>query len=392
MKDADDPLVNRGQVLQAYKAAVKYYLNRNNDGSLRHKKDVAHELGIKPPRFSEFLRMAWQMDMVKVSILPPEGYDIPADSGAIAILEDRLLNRLQKLSPPLLDKSGKVVRQHKLTKIHIVPDAVGGIPEDMVDAQYTREGYESVASRICRKAGQELRIIIESAYKDYRQPNQDILHVGIGWGRTCEKIVDLFPVPEQGMERLRVCPFVGLIGNEQTTIDANFLAYRLGARLSAKAVKLPCPITQKIDMAIDEVRQIKQALNWVNHCKIGVSGVSLGHDIDGQNRMRLRRRKVIDDAINNKLARLKAAAEINCHWFDINGKHIPFEKLGFKSIGIGVEEMRRMPRMMIVVGPEKWKALPAVISVKAGVCSDIVLDHNMAREILDPRKAGKFGI
>ncbi|NIT73448.1 hypothetical protein GWO43_21735 [candidate division KSB1 bacterium] len=388
-KKKEENQFSHGQLVKAYNAAIHYYLHRNGDGSLRKQQEVAEEVNLKPPRFSEFLNIAWKAGMIDVIITPPES--INKDATAIRELEIKLLQKLQQISPPLLDPSGVMIRPHKLINVHVVPNAAGNIEEPVnISIDETSE-YGSVTARICKRAAREFLTVIDDHYQQLCSHGEAKLYCGVGWSRTCERVVNLLPVPVEQYPDLVVCPFTGLIGSRQTSIDANFLAFRLAAKLSADSIKLSCPSIQPIDMNIETLRPIARALDCINLCRIGISGIGVAYDREHPEQTQLLVRQVIDRKQLERVRELGGIAEIHCHYFDMQGNLISFEDLQFKPIGITLGNMKQMSRFMIVVSPDHRKILPTIIAIKAGICSDLVLDHTMAHFMLSDEHDAELG-
>ncbi len=363
------------QLRLAREAALRYYVvNRNENGSLRTQEEIAKEMGLKAPRFSDLLNMAWQSGMIEVAVSPVGESGVAADFEEVLRRESVLLRKLREISPPLLDTDGKVLRPHKLRRVHVVSNSLGKTFDSAeIDIQQSSD-FGSVATRIRRRASGELLKLVSSNYRDDAE-----LHVGIGWGRSCEGVVNFLKSPPKTFGKLICCPLVGMIGYTQNSFDASFLAFRLASRLSASSIKLSCPIIQERGSDLENLYPIKEALGHLSKCEIGISAVGIAdmaHSV-------LMRRKIFNEEQIRLIRHHGAVAEVNSHFFNIEAEPIDPELLGFKPVGIGVDEMKRMPRYILVVSPDRRKIIPALVAIKAGVCSDLVVDHLMAQEILE---------
>ena len=114
-------------------------------------------------------------------------------------------------------------------------------------------------------------------------------------------------------------------------------------------------------------------------CQVGVSAVGTG----GLKHSELLQREVFDDEQIQLIQYHGGIAELNGHFFNIEAEPIDSKLLGFKPVGVSVEEMKRIPRYILIVSPDRRKLLPTLIAIKAGICSDLVIDHLMAQEMLE---------
>ena len=151
-------------------------------------------------------------------------------------LEILLLDKLEQFSPPLHNQNGEQVRKHKLVEIHVAP---GTASEDL-DSAFSHAGKrdlrDGVTARVCRKAGEEFCTLLRDKVRE-----KENLYIGIGWSQTCEMFVNLMHTLKESFSGVTICPLLGQIGHKEFSIDSNFLAYRLAARLSGTSIKLPCP-------------------------------------------------------------------------------------------------------------------------------------------------------
>ncbi len=372
---------NSADLIMAYQVATEYFLRRREDGGLEKQNKIAEEMGMAAPRFSEFLDIAWRAGIVNVIITPPEGGS--SDFRELRNLELKLTEKLKRFSPPLVDEHGKNVRDHKLVRIHVVSsithiDLDSGSKED--DESKNRS---SVTAHICSRAAKEFYSLLKEAYHKHKQEGREPLYCGIGWSRTCERILNLLQFDTEHYPDLVVCPLIGIMGHKETPLDSNFLAFRLASILSGTSIKLPCPCLRPPDLNLEVLRPVKRALEEISQCKIGISGIAPAYYPNRAFHATPLARKMIDEEQFERIKKLGGVAEISCHYFDINGRSLPHQELGFVPVGVTVEQMQRMPRFMIVVSPEKEKILPAIVAIKSGICSDLVLSQKMAQHILD---------
>lgn len=384
MKKKREPFTP-AQLRMAYKVATHYYLRRRSNGALEKQNIVAEELGLQPPRFSEYLNIAWQAGLIDVILTPPEG--IGSDYHALRKLELRLFDKLEKFSPPLIDGEGNMVRKHKLCQIHIVPSG----PPISSELNLTSNEWLSLRghlmARICKKAAIEFYSLIK---KTYKTRNEENLYCGIGWGRTCERTVSLMDISEDSYPSLVVCPLVGNVG--QVPFDANVLAYELANRLSGTSINLPCPSVRPLKLELETLEPVSRALGEISHCQIALSGIGAAYYEHMPFKSKLVERKILTDKMLNKIIKQGAVAELQCHYFDINGHLIPYDVAGVVPVGIDIMGTRQMPRFLVVVSPDSEKILPAVVTIKAGICSDLVIDQGVALFLLDDKNNKKVGL
>ena len=367
-----------GRIMKAYKAATAFFGNRNPDGSLPKQQAVAKKLGLNPARLSEFLQVAWAENIIDVIITPPRG--ISGRDHVLREMEAKLLKKLEPFSPPLVDKNGRELREHKLLQIHVVSGGGEGMPFDSSNGRIDPVVHNHVMERVCRRAADEFYSLLKFEYE--KMNVNGYLYCGIGWSQTCKQTVSLMRLSTDYFSNLVVCPLIGIIGHKFTSLDANALATTLANALSGTSTKIPFPALKPPDLDISRLRSVSRALEDVEKCSIGISGIAPAYTERPNLNSGMLARKMIDREQLQELKALRCVAELQGHYFDIHGRHIPTKKIGFVPVGVDAQQMQRMPIFMIVVGPKREKLLPAIVSIKAGICSHLVLEHNMARYIL----------
>ncbi len=389
MADLDNQSKNKlsaTRLDKAFEAACLYYYSRLEDGSLDLQKTVAEKHDLDPPRFGEALKDAWKAGIVDVVINPPEH---APDFAKVRELEAQVRAKLEKVSPIVTNRLG--LKTPKLKRVHIVPNPTGMFQDKIPEKYKEYDLFHSNRARVCHRAAREFFKLIDEMYI---KRGRGSFYVGISWGRTCECVLNLMSVPSnKPYKDVVACPLIGIIGHRNAPVDANTLAYRLGAALSGDSIKLPAPCLRPLDLVdMDKVEQISKALAEVNQCQLGISGVAPAYNENEEFKSSLVARKMITHKELERIRDLGAVAEIHSHFFYPNGDPVEHEDLGFVPMSVSINRMKKMERFMIVVRPEKEKLLPAIVSVKAGICSDLVLDHRNAHYILDKKNNKELGL
>ncbi len=370
---------------KAHEVACLFYQSRLPDGSLDTQRNVAEKNSIEPPRFAEALKDAWMAGIVDVVVSPPPN---APDYTKILELEARLKEKLEPYSP--IVKGSSI---HKLKRIHIVPTVTDLPLKNVPSGSVGYDLFHSVRAQVCNRAAREYRKMIHEMYERYvKKRKEQHLYVGVSWGRTCEGVINLMKTPVEPLPKLVVCPLIGLIGHRNAPADANTLAYRLGAAMSGTAIKLPVPCLRPPGLELEKLRSVAKALEEIELCQIGLSGVAPVYNDPGPFKSSLVARKMVEEEQIIEIKKRGAVAEIHCHFFDINGKPLADNDVGFIPMSISIKRMQKMDRFMIVVRPDKEKILPAIVSIKAGICSDLVIDHRIAYYILDDKNNGALGL
>lgn len=387
-RDKSHNKYNHGQMVWAYKVAKRIYENRNSDGTLRRNKEIAEELNIAEPRVGEHHRNAWKAGLIDAVVMRPESF--LADLDELEQLENMLLDRLKIYSPAY--NGGIESRPHKLMRVHIVINPSEGFFERNSTIAENRIKYISVSNRICRRAAREYYDLIKTYYDRVTVQPDTRLYCGIGWRKTCLYVVNNIPTPPDTYHNLTICPLIGIIGHKDNELDANFLALRLSKKMSGGVIKLPFPSFKPLGLPLDNIRPIKRALEDINKCMLGLSGVGLAYDRENTDDTELLKRKVISEEQLQHIIDSGGVAEINGHYLKANGDHLEYDRVGFEPVGISFERMREMPRFMVVLGPDKRKIKPMIATIKAGICSDLVIDHHSAKYILNENNAAELGL
>jgi DNA-binding transcriptional regulator LsrR (DeoR family) len=253
------------------------------------------------------------------------------------------------------------------------PDAVA-LPRVAHDAALRTTGSNDadVAAAVGRAAGHFLR-----------EHLQDGLSVGIGWGATLDALFDTLGAPAP----LHVS-VVSLLGGmtHSRAVNPAAVARRLADALRADCYQLTAPLVVASEATRDALwteRGLRELHRRAR--KVDLALVSVG-DISAE--ATLFREGLVPRA---ELAGLRAAGAVGdvlCRFVDAHGQAVD-HPLNRRVVAIGLEDLRRVPRIVVVSGgARKVAALRAALS--ALPVSVLITDAAAASGLLagDPSSAG----
>jgi DNA-binding transcriptional regulator LsrR (DeoR family) len=202
--------------------------------------------------------------------------------------------------------------------------------------------------------------------------------VGIAGGYTIGAVVSALPPMER--PGLTFVPVVGGWDPRNALLDSNEMARRIAARLGATAQLLHAP--GMLDNAEAKAALLRESTiaatihHWsaLRFVVMGISGGPLARPGYGTVMDRL------DDAGRQRLAGLGVAGDLAGHLFRLDGSFIE-DEWSLRTISISLEELRRVPEVMIVAAGAN-KVAAVLGSLRTGLLALLITDRSTAEAAL----------
>lgn len=214
----------------------------------------------------------------------------------------------------------------------------------------------------------------QAAADYFRRVVQDGDVIGLTWGETLATMVD--NIQPDKFQNVTVVQMVGGLGDPASECHATDLARRLSLVLNATLNLLPAPgIVNSIEVArlLKAEPFIVQAIN--TSCKADISFAGIG--ALSTDAVLMRDERIITWAEVDPLVERGAVGEIGLHFYDINGSPI-LSEVDERTIGVGLEIFRSIPRMVGVAGgKEKERAIQGAL--RGGFIKTLITDVDTAK-------------
>ncbi len=205
--------------------------------------------------------------------------------------------------------------------------------------------------------------------------------IGIAWGSTLAAVVRQIPTRVAGdLEVVQLAGSSARLGRER---DAGELARTLADRLGAThhAIYAPAFVeSPALRAALAREPDVADAVARFGALTLAVIGIGAMPSGDDWPASSLLRSGVLDDADVARLAALGAVGDLVVHPFDAAGRFVAPD-LAERAVAIGVEDLRRVPRVVAVAaGAGKAAAIRGALAT--GLVRILVTDAPTASAIL----------
>ena len=285
--------------------------------------EIANQLGVSRSLIATYLQRARDQDLVRIEIIDPRD-----DSAHLALA---------------------LRREFGLEGVTLVP-----------------HGHKS--DELTRRAvAAETAKFIDSQLRD-----GDVL--GLGWGRTTSRMVDLL-APTQPVS-IDVVPLLGESGQESTYSQMNHLILRTAQHFGGRPHFLLAPMVvgspELRDMLSRDMVVREVAAQW-DRMTMACFGIGVLPPTPGMI-------VYVGDAHAPMLMSAGAVGDVCVHPFDQNGVILK-TPLTDCLIGVGVEQLRRTPcRIAVASGIEKANAVSGAL--RTGLITHLFVDTGLAAAVL----------
>lgn len=197
--------------------------------------------------------------------------------------------------------------------------------------------------------------------------------LGIAWGTTVRAVARaLHPAR---FPRLRVVQMVGELG---LATEASETFRAIADRLAGQAITLPAPAMERnpeVRRSILQSAHIQKVFRILREAETVLTGVG-----PVSSEATIVRRGHVTEADMGRFARLGAVGEINTKFFDAGGRPLPV--INRQIIGMELEDIRRIPRVIAVVSDGPGKDVAVLGALRGKYIDSLVIDEGLAARLL----------
>lgn len=199
--------------------------------------------------------------------------------------------------------------------------------------------------------------------------------LGVSWGRTVLSVARSFEQPTRRLG-VEVVPLVGGVGQREPEIHANNIAIELARRLGGKWLLLHAPVIVANSHIRDTLLQdeaLAQVLEQARQADLALVGIGNAGTPSTLARMGYLRQEEMEALIARG-----AVGSMVISFFDQYGRPVP--GVEERSIGVTLEELRRIPRVVALAGGrEKVEAIRGAL--KGGLVNVLITDVATAQAL-----------
>lgn len=208
---------------------------------------------------------------------------------------------------------------------------------------------------------------------------EDDLTLGVAWGSTVREVARaLHPRRRKG---LRVVQMVGELG---LATEASETFRAIADRLGGQAIALPAPAMEArpaIRRSIRQSAHVQEVFRILRQAPLALTGVG-----PVSREATIVKRGQVSEAVMRRLATQGAAGEMNTKFFDAHGRPLP--PINAQIIGLELEDIRRIPRVIAVVSDGPGKAVAVLGALRGGYITRLVIDEHLASQVLVKAEGG----
>lgn len=305
-----------------YRIAQAYYV----DGYTQL--EIAKRFGLSRPKVSRLLHQAREVHVVNISLVPPGGgaADLEHDLEAAYGLEEVVLVEVDR------------------------PD----------EAELVARDLGPVAAECL------LRCLTRSSV------------VAMAWGRTLWATVAA--IPERTMPDVTLVQLTGGLGPVDALEHSTELIRRAAQKLNAKMRLLPAPgivSTHEAARALCQDHQVSEVLKLAARADIAVVGLG----VPTPDSVLLKDGTILTADDLRLLKSNGAVGDIALRYIDAQGRAVPLETLNRRIIGLALDQIRRIPRV-IGVGGGTAKHEVVTAGLRSGLLDVLVTDRTTGETAL----------
>jgi len=210
--------------------------------------------------------------------------------------------------------------------------------------------------------------------------------VGIAWGRTCYSFMDRYQA-RGFLHGMQVLPMIGGSNRNMARYQLNEMVRSFAEKLQATPSFIHAPALaasredHELYMGSSSMRAVSEMWSRIDLAVVSVGAPPVSQEFDGS-RVLQRRATTAPDAL--------PIGDICARYFDVHGRFVE-DDLSGRIIGISVESLRRIPKILCVVGGLE-KAYSLLGALKTGIITILVTDETTATAVLSARREEESGI
>jgi len=202
--------------------------------------------------------------------------------------------------------------------------------------------------------------------------------IGIAWGLTINGMVAA--LEPRSFPNVKVVQMTGGIGKPESESYATEVCHRMARMLSCKLVLLPAPGVVKekqlrdVYLADNQIRTVISLFSKITLAFVGI-GSPTSQTIESRDS------SIITTSDLENILNRGVVGDIALRFFDQEGQFVNIE-LNDHVIGIDLEHLRRIPRLVGVAGgPTKLNAIRGAL--RSGVLDVLITDRSTAESLMN---------
>ncbi len=210
--------------------------------------------------------------------------------------------------------------------------------------------------------------------------------VGIAWGRTCHAFMSRYQA-HGFLHGMQVIPMIGGSNRTLQRYQLNEMVRSFAEKLQATPsfIHAPALASSREDyelyMGSSSMQSVLNLWRKIDIAVVSVGAPPVSHEFDGSPVLGSRR-TAAPDAL--------PVGDLCARYFDVKGRFLE-DELSDRVIGIPVESLRRIPKVLCVVGGLE-KAYSLLGALKTGLVTILVTDETTATAVLEARREEEAGI
>lgn len=210
--------------------------------------------------------------------------------------------------------------------------------------------------------------------------------VGIAWGRTCHAFMSHY-VARSFLQGMQVIPLIGGSNRNLERYQLNEMVRLFAERLQATPsfIHAPALASSREDfelyMGSSSMKAVMEMWRKINIAVVSVGAPPVSREFDGSRVLAPRKKSAAPEAL--------PIGDMCARYFDVKGRFVE-DELSSRIIGIPVESLRRIPKILCVAGGLE-KAYSLLGALKTGLITILVTDEKTAAAVLEARREDESG-
>ncbi|HER7738167.1 TPA: sugar-binding transcriptional regulator [Streptococcus pyogenes] len=249
--------------------------------------------------------------------------------------------------------------------------------EEYVRKQYGLEKLDLVPNQVEDTPMDTLTNVAKTAAEVFRHVVKDGDKIGLSWGATLSCLMD--ELNPKAMKDVFIYPLAGGPSHINAKYHVNTLVYRLARIFHGNSAFMNAMVIQEDKHLAKGILQSKYFNDILTSWdQLDLALVGIGGEPNSLEQSQWR--DLLTSSDHDQLKYEKAVGEVCCRFFDQAG-HPVYTGLQDRTIGISLEQLRRVPKTMAVAtGKHKAKAILAAL--KAGFINYLVTDKETMLAVL----------
>ncbi|OCA87781.1 transcriptional regulator [Bacillus sp. FJAT-27225] len=200
--------------------------------------------------------------------------------------------------------------------------------------------------------------------------------IGISWGMTLAGLVQEYPFERR--DDITVVPLEGGMGAKAVEIHANQLANELAKKINGTCTYLYAPAVVESEELKDRLMAMQDIQTVLESGRnVDMALISVGNPFKDSTLVKI---GYLQEDDLSYLQEIGAVGDIGFRFFDRNGSSLN-HSLDRKAIGISLEELKDIPKVVAVVEGEN-KVESIVGALRGGIINVLIIDEQTAASIV----------